>query len=1394
MEAQHKKVLKAVSLELRHLLEGTYDGAGQWHPGDLEQRLAAIGVRRDRESVNVDELPHLSLADQKARQVVDAYLQLRAEAGVAQEEAVAEFVRETAYSWANRLLALRCIEARELIDEVIVQKAAYGGRSLEHHRLAQRQPELCVDEDDGLLAVLEKVFAEQARHMPMLFDHGAPGVALKPSAAAIKRCMALLSDSQKVGDQDVATTDVFMAHDAFGWAYQYWNTDEKDRVFTKVRTQKGAKIEGADIIPATQLYTEPYMVKFLVQNSLGATWMGMHPDSKLCESWEYYVRDADRSPVEKKSVAEITFLDPACGSGHFLLEAFDLFYGMYVEEGRITDPEAICRSILENNLYGIDVDARAVQIAEVALWMKAAERAFDYKGVPTNLVAATASHLKGEAWEEFLAGFEREPLVARVLRKFAQTMEHIDEIGSLARPVDDLREIIRQEHATWERQVRERKAANYLFPEIREEAVRSHLPFQEISDQQFGHRLFNRAQFALDDFTQSARERGEFDDQMLASETRAGFRLVDLLGRHYDVVAANPPYMGSKNMGAELKQYVHRHFKPGKRDLYAAFILRALNLTTQCGACAILTQQSWLSNRYFRDLRCAESPGAGVLRNNMLQVMAHLGPNAFTEISGEVVAVTMTVFQTKVPIAEHRCTFIRLVDLPDPSTKDAFLRQSVSSSSARRYSVVQRRLLDIPDAPVVYWLSENLFRPLSEANRLPEIAVPYEGCHPTDTPRFVRFFWEVDCRRRWTWYSRGGEFCRWHGMKRSKIESENDFCRHRATGKAIIPSRDKYFIPAITYTDFASGNMAARVLEPDEIFSDAAPAVIPKLGIKSPILALLNSRVITTFMRVLSPSPQHFRTGYLARAPIPDSLSPLLDDLERACIALKLELVAIDPSERSFRVELHERWCQTHPSEFSRALFVAAMLHAYEGVCERLVYTAYCLNENDIQMIEDIAGVPSSRFPLLQTKGRISSVEWAVGRMSAFEFSHEMQLPVVFNGLGEHESRTVDAAEFQRIRQGIRALFEGGPGTQVTADDDVPNDDEEGDGVEEAVGTRISIPVQSFVEELACKAEIHPISVCWVLHEGIETEAWRCLPEERRLWADRSTVAVLRLLGHRWPKQIDAGDPVPDWSDPDGIIPLTPLAHESTLFDRIQQRLRADEIDAGDFADVMGKPLDTWLATEFFKHHTKQFKKRPIAWQLQSAKFAVRKKPAFACLVYYHKLDGDLLPKIRTQYVGPLRQRLETELRGIEVTSQAARSERQEKRRVELEDQIDELRQFDAALAKVVTEGFASKELTEIAKDELLDKWCSLDGRRAPPASREAFLQQESAYVPDINDGVRVNIAPLQKAGLLAADVLAKKDLDKAIADRAEWRADERRWCREGKLPQPGWWPDKEES
>ena len=177
---------------------------------------------------------------------------------------------------------------------------------------------------------------------------------------------------------------------------------------------------------------------------------------------------------------------------------------------------------------------------------------------------------------------------------------------------------------------------------------------------------------------------------------------------------------------------------------------------------------------------------------------------------------------------------------------------------------------------------------------------------------------------------------------------------------------------------------------------------------------------------------------------------------------------------------------------------------------------------------------------------------------------------------------------------------------------------------------------------------------------------------------------------------------------------------------------------------------------------------------------------AFSCIIYYHKIDVDILHKIKTQYVGDLINRYETELRALAGREKLTGD--QATRKVQLDNWIDELNDFSNALQDVADGGFESTVLREIVEKEPLDKWTSRDGKVPHPKSVEDFFAQEKRYDPDINDGVRVNIIPLQKAGLLASDVISKKDVEKAIADRAEWRATERRWCREGKLPKCGWW------
>jgi len=1456
MDPVHKKTLKAIILEIRHLLEGYYDNRNMWQPGDLERRLAAIGIRRDRKSLPIDEMPHLSDADKRARKVVDAYLSLRVQAGIELSAAVAEFVRETAYSWANRLLALRCMEARELIDEVILQKPVYGGRSLEHHRLAQRQPERCSGEDDGLFAVFEKVFEARAKTLPLLFDPKSPALALKPTAAGLMRCVRLLSGTEQLNGQTQASDDVFKAPDALGWAYQYWNTEEKERVFEKVRTQKGAKIEGADIIPATQLYTEPYMVKFLVQNSLGAIWASMHPDTRLINQWEYFVRDADRAPVKKKPVKEITFLDPAFGSGHFFIEAFDVFYTMYEEEGQLTDPDDICRSILENNLFGIDIDERAMQIAEAALWMKAAEKAFEFEGAATNLVATNIRLPKGkDHLEEFLKNHPEDKPIRPALEVIFEGLAHADELGSLLQieePVERELKHLKEMHDT-------AKSLGMSQGDLfRPTAVQDHLPFG-IEDYEEWKK---KTVAALKQHFDAEAESADLGQAFFGQSAGKGMELFDLLSRRYDVVAANPPYMGLRQMGGVLDRYIRIQYPDHNDDLYAAFIGRSESLSNQEGLVGLVIQQGFFFTSSYISAR------DDFWSKWSLLYLMHIGTGGFQEISGAVVNTALMVIEHKPPNPTSNSHFIDI-----RSSQEKAIAAKIECSKGPTYTRRYASIIGFPRMRLCYWFPDDvagLFSDLKAAESVMDIR---QGLATGDNVRFVRQWWECTDNCRWVTIIMSAGTERWLSENNRVVEWEYDGSRlrsyvaerHGSVSKRIY-SEGYYFREGITFGRFTAGSLAVRYVPEGCLFDNAAPCAFPYNT--GTALAFLNSNLCAFIANGLN-TTSSFQVGDMKDIPMIEEADPILEQAALSCIDAQRSFFKLRPTYRN-----------------------CSILDSSIGIRQ----------------------VSLSQM----TKVQRESLEKAQSDLAAAEARLNDRIFEKLN-ISAHSRKTIE----------------------------------------------------SHVQGPRKSGSVSPVV----------------------LLADTFTVAILNAGGHCWPKQVKANEPIPHWADKDGIIPLTEVTNEQTLLNRIRERI-AVEFEGGDvasiereFADIMGKPLDQWLETEFFKNHVSQFKKRPIAWQIQSGKYARNNKPAFACMVYYHKLDEDLLPKIRTQYVSPLRQRFETELRGIEALPLDARSDRQEKRRVELETQIEEMKAIDGRLKELTESAFGPqrlilqlrqnaiedsmlclrtrwlKKLSSVIRQGPLEEWTTLaekaqlheklpewirepvynlhhfcssvgagipkekefkrdpdsrelagiicakagamiagslglvctswrknlddavfsplrgrirelqeevktlkereaiegkenpqllfdfemriealkgeirtlktelagklekakklqrkieswfseealtweswlaglpmydaisgiDDRHNPPESVQDFIRQESAYIPDINDGVRVNIAPLQKAGVLAADVLAKKDLDKAIADRAEWRADERRWCREGKLPQPGWWPD----
>ena len=547
------------------------------------------------------------------------------------------------------------------------------GRSLQHNRLAHKDPARCAGEDGGLFATLFDEFERRAVELPMVFRPDAAEVALRPSVAVLRRCIELLSGKAAPKGESPASEGVFSAPDALGWAYQYWNTEEKKRIDERLKTKKGFKCEGADIIPKTCLYTEDYMVKFLVQNSLGTIWAATYPRSPLIEKWRYFVRNLDCAPVARRRVSEITLLDPAVGSGHFLIEAFDLLFDMYKEEGELSSNSEICTSIFDNNLFGVDIDERAIQIAALSLFIKAREKAPEFISRRVNLVATNIRLPKGKNHLQTFLGKHPEDLpLGPALETIFLSLEDADEIGSLI----EIREPLETRFVEIREQLGRR--AELLAPAGKGLADWKEKVIQRLRED-------FKAEAAGEDL--SERFFGEAGEK--------GLSLLDLLSRRYDVVAANPPYMGSKNMGPVLKKHVGRYFRAGKRDLYAAFILKCLNLAVQkTGRVAMVTQHSWMFLRSFSDLRALDGdkrrkmPRAfgGVLREATIEALAHLGPRAFAEISGEVVNIAAFVIAATSPSPEHQLTAFRLVGPRSPEEKDALLLRAIQSLNEEQSS------------------------------------------------------------------------------------------------------------------------------------------------------------------------------------------------------------------------------------------------------------------------------------------------------------------------------------------------------------------------------------------------------------------------------------------------------------------------------------------------------------------------------------------------------------------------------------------------------------------------------------------------------------------------------------------------------------------------------------
>lgn len=734
-----------------------------------------------------------------------------------------------AYTWFNRIIALRFMDANGYTGIGVVSPQA-GVSSGQPEILAEAKrgsidPEVVSTKNSeavaGLLDGIRRsddpqgeayalLLTEYCRHwnrvMPFMFEREGDYTEMLIPADL------LADDSVLNRAVQVLTKDVCMDVEVIGWLYQFYISERKDEVFVAFKDGKKA---GADEIPAaTQLFTPHWIVRYLVENSLGRLWMLNRPNSRLVDQMDYYIAPVDKETnfLKVNRPEEFKLIDPACGSGHMLTYAFDLLYRIYEEEGYA--PTDIPGLILTNNLYGTEIDPRAGALAAFALTMKARayQRTFFNKKVEPNIgVLEPISFTTQELDFLVTSSGDREEEIT-----FWKQFEHADTLGSL---------IPSSKSVTAER-------------------LRTHV---------------NGLSAAADDLL------------ALHAIQRANVVLCQAayLAQRYSVAVANPPYMGSRNMDPIMADHLKTHYPESKQSVDASFIARSRTLLAPGGIAGLITLQSWMFLSTFSGFR------EDLLRNSSLLSLAQFGTGAFSSIEGEVVSTAAAIHKNSVSNS-RRGEFISLLQFRGESEKAKALRAASANGCGIHY-VSPTSFIRIPGSRIAFWLSESAIEMYSDANRLGRFADVKKGIDTGDNSRFLRLWHEVSVEsislgerptsERWVPYNKGGPFRRWYGNNDYLVDWAADGREIRmlttaSRKKATIRNPSYFYREGLTYGDATFSRFSARYTPAGTLWDNAGPMVFAARNL-SKIGAFLNSSVAESLLEVLS-AGAHFQPGDVA--------------------------------------------------------------------------------------------------------------------------------------------------------------------------------------------------------------------------------------------------------------------------------------------------------------------------------------------------------------------------------------------------------------------------------------------------------------------------------------------------------------------------------------------------
>lgn len=755
-----------------------------------------------------------------------------------------QVMEEVAYTWFNRFTALRFMEVNnylpshtrvftnedgEFKPQILVDAIQLDMEGLDMDKVfelkdANKTEELykylLITQCNALSAVLPRMFQKIEHYTELLL----PDYLLR-EGSVIEQMIALIPEEDWTDQVQI-----------IGWLYQYYNIEPKDVVFAALK-KKSVRISKEEIPAATQLFTPDWIVRYLVENSLGRLWLEGHPNDALKSEWKYYLDEAEQEEDVQKQLTtirkeyselkpeDIKCIDPCMGSGHILCYMFDVLIKIYEDYG-YTAREAV-GIIVEKNIWGLDIDERAAQLAYFAIMMKARQfdRRFFSRGIQPNVFAVEESNDIDPLAVDYCYGDNRE--LRKDFEKFLRDMEDEKEYGSILNvPQHNWGELLRCAQSK----------AN------------------EIS-------LYS----------------GYISERIIPL-----IYIGEALAQKYHISVTNPPYLGVSFCNAKVNKYVKDNYFETKTDMFAVFMVKCSDLVKRNGYYAMITQHSWMFLKSFRELRRD-------LMENCIINMAHLGARAFEEIAGEVVQTTAFVVK-KDNLSDYKGTYARLVDYGSQKAKEeAFLlKEDLYSISTDKFDYIE-------DSPIAYWVPQKLFDIFHTAKQIEDYGDARVGMQTGENDKFVRLWEEVnfldlctdasssetaqESGKKWFPYNKGGEFRKWYGNNDWIVDWYNDGQNIKedklyklSIGKCL-PSNSKpknmqyYFRPSITWSKVSSGTIAFRYKPAGHIFDIAGASIFTTQDMIRYLHGYCNSVVAMFIAFVLSPTI-NYEAGTVSKFPV----------------------------------------------------------------------------------------------------------------------------------------------------------------------------------------------------------------------------------------------------------------------------------------------------------------------------------------------------------------------------------------------------------------------------------------------------------------------------------------------------------------------------------------------